>query len=103
MDRTSMEPIFRFWEKQSGTSQTTTRIHQNDAAILAIALADPEQAADWAVQSEKSLDERTRRSIPQPWEIICKTLTLNRHELGQLITKRIYNYWVIGEYDFSAA
>ena len=64
-----------------------------------MAMTDPERAVDWAIRFDDELDKELRRRIPQPWEVIGNTLTLDREGVGKMITREVFHRWVIDQYD----
>ncbi len=93
-----MDPVFDYWEEQIGKDPST--FDGREATFMAMALTDPERAADFAVRFNDKLDKELRRRIPQPWEVIGNTLTQNRSEIGKAVTREVFHRWVIDEYDF---
>jgi hypothetical protein len=67
---------------------------------MAMAMTNPQRAADWAIRFNEQLDKESRRRIPQPWEVIGNTLTFDRQSVGKAITRDVFHGWVIDQYDF---
>ena len=93
-----IQPVFEYWESQIG--EKGSRFTDQQGTFMAMALADPERAVDFAVRSYQALETEERRYIPQPWEQIGNTLTRNRDEIGEAITREVYHRWVIDRFDF---
>lgn len=92
-----MEPVFAFWESQLGTKSLHFTDHEG--TFMAMALCDPERATDWGLRFHAQLDEKHRHYIPQPWEVIGKTLTRDRAAIGESITREVFHRWVIDQFD----
>lgn len=92
-----MEPVFAYWERQIG--RNSSRFTDCEATFMAMALTDPQRAADWAIRFDAKLDKKLRRYIPQPWEVIGRTLTSDRDVIGERMMRDVYHRWVIGQYD----
>jgi hypothetical protein len=92
-----MEPVFQYWEVQFGTQ--SNRFTDHEGTFVAMALTNPERASDWAIRFHEQLDVNDRRYIPQPWEVIGKTLTNDRGSIGEFITREVFHRWVIDQFD----
>ncbi|MEM9659318.1 MAG: hypothetical protein AAF961_13245, partial [Planctomycetota bacterium] len=93
-----VEPIFAFWQQCIGDE--SIRFSDRRESIMALALADPHRAAEWAIAFDEKLSDSRRRYIPQPWEVVVETLTGDREEVSKAITRSDFHHWVIDEYDF---
>ncbi len=93
-------PVFDYWERQIEAEDRVDRFVNDRVPFIAMALADPVRAAQWAIAFDDSLNEQARRYIPQPWEVVGKTLTYSREEICKQLTRDVYHSWVIDEYNF---
>ena len=91
-----MQPVFDYWENHS---DATTQFTDRRASFTAMALTDPERAAEWSIRYYENLDKNRRRVIPQPWQIIGDTLTQDRDAIGKAIMRNVYHRWIIDEFD----
>ena len=98
LPRQIMEPVFAYWESHPGTHEIRFTEHQG--TFMAMALTDPQRAADWALKFHEELDPERRRYIPQPWEVIGDTLTKDRDAIGESMTRDVFHHWVIDQFDF---
>jgi tetratricopeptide (TPR) repeat protein len=96
----SAASAFEYWEnKIKQADEKSYRFRDRQASFVAMALTNPARAVDFAVQCDETLSKEMLRRIPQPWEVIGQSLTMERWDLGQMLSKELFHLWTIDNYD----
>ncbi len=97
MCRQIMQPAFAYWSQKEHLQDHD--FYRKNATFSAMAIADPERAAQWAVDSHQAMPTENRRMIPQPWLIIGKTLCSEPKAVYDMLAEEVFIRWIIDKYD----
>jgi len=97
MCRQIMQPAFEYWSQNEHLQDQS--FYRQNATFSAMAIADPRQAAQWAVEAYKVMPAETRRLIPQPWLTIATTLCSEPGAVHDMLAKEVFHRWFIDNYD----
>lgn len=92
-----IQPVFEYWHGE--LASPNVRFTDQAGTFMAMAMADPERAVDFAAEFYEALPAEQRRYIPQPWEVIGNTLTQDREAIGKTVTQKVFHRWVIDNFD----
>ncbi|MBI2481000.1 MAG: carboxypeptidase regulatory-like domain-containing protein, partial [Planctomycetia bacterium] len=97
MCRRIMEPAFAYWSNPQHLQDHS--FYRKTATFTAMALADPAQAGQWAIDARDMMPEKNRTLIPQPWLTVLTTLCADRQAIHDMLGDEVFTRWTIDKYD----